>query len=237
MTSLWNVGVGTGDWGTLAAAVLLAGGAFAILGGRGPLFARVAPGRAAILGWVSWPARRPKRTPADLHPPTQGDGPIASGEKHLLRHADILRHLSEEQIAKIASQSQLFQAPAGWVLGTAGERGHYLFIILRGKAQLSAHTGAGEITVRIAGPGESFPLAALVGSGNLITSASAMTDMELLAIPRTTLLELCAADPAIGMGVYQAMAEILAERYRKTLGHLSAGAERALKEAEFWVNM
>jgi CRP-like cAMP-binding protein len=159
-------------------------------------------------------------------------------KRNILRETDIFRSLTQAQIDSVASLVQRSRVPAGQALAKAGEIGERLFIIISGDAQLSAYSAVGEVTVRIAGPGESFPLAALVGPGTLITSATALTDMELLLIPRTALTGLCAAEPEIGMRVYSAIAEVFADRYRKTLGHLSVSfQERVLQGADFLANV
>ena len=158
-------------------------------------------------------------------------------DSHIMKQVDIFRGLTEEQIDRVVSLGQRIRVPEGEVLGTAGEFVNHLFIIIEGRAELSAHSAIGEITVRIAGPGESFPLAVLIGSGTLITSASAMTDMKLLAIARSRLLALCSEDTAIGMWIYAAVADVLAIRYTDTLAHLTASAQRALRQAGFFANV
>ena len=115
--------------------------------------------------------------------------------------------------------------------------GDKIFIILEGEAQLSSKSAVGRITVRIAGAGESFPLAALVRSGSLITSAEALTDMEVVEIPRTNLEWLCSSSPNIGMRIYRNVADLLATRYERTLDHLAMTAEKAVKDAEFMANI
>ena len=122
-------------------------------------------------------------------------------------------------------------------LGVAGESGYQLYIIMGGRAQLSAQSALGDITVRVAGPGESFPLAALIGSGTLITSVRAMTDMELLAIPCSRLRALCSENSEIGMHIYKEIADVLANRYKRTLRHLATGAEGVLPAADIWANV
>lgn len=154
-----------------------------------------------------------------------------------LKDVDIFKGLTDEQIERVAALGDPVRVSAGQALGRAGELGDRLFIITEGKAELSAHSSVGEITVRTAGPGESFPLAALVGSGILITSVEAMTDMDLLAIPSLRLRKLCLDEPEIGMRLYAAIAEVLGQRYSRTLARLTASAERVLKEADFFANV
>ena len=60
--------------------------------------------------------------------------------------------------------------------------------------------------------------------------------MELLVIPRA-LLALFDNDSDIGMRMYASIAEVLAARYGRTLAHLTANAEAALQEADFFANV
>lgn len=150
---------------------------------------------------------------------------------------DIFSGLTPTQAQRVASLGRVMEVPSYWVLGGPGEPGDALFIILDGKAELRARSALGEVPIRIAGPGETFPLAALVGSGELITAATAITDMELLAIPRAALLGLFAQEPEIGMRMYEAIAAVFLSRYRRTLDLLTSSANQALKDADFWVNV
>ena len=154
-----------------------------------------------------------------------------------LKGIDLFKDLTDQEIEQVAALGERINVSSGEILGKAGEPGSCLYIIIRGSVQLSAESPIGEITVRIAGPGESFPLATLIDPGTLITRATAMTDGEMLAIPRYELLALWKENPAIGMRMYAAVAEILASRYRSTLAHLGSRAEQALRGVDFWANV
>ncbi len=176
----------------------------------------------------------PTEAPATTGGPAESQ---ATQVVRLLMEADVFRGLSDEQIDKVVSMAQQIHVSAGQLLGEAGELGDHLFIIIQGEAQLSTRSGVGEITVRIAGPGQSFPIAILVGPGTLITSGQALTDMELLEISCSQLVALCSQDPEIGLRVYSNVADLFADRYRKTLNHLTVTMERALKDADFLANV
>ena len=158
-------------------------------------------------------------------------------EKGTLKEVDIFGDLTHEQIERVSSLGQQVEVPEGRMLGRAGEPGDQLYVILQGQAELSAGSTVGDITVRIAGPGESFPLASLIGSRKLITSVVAMTDMRLLAIPSDQLLSLCSEDTDIGMRIFATIADLLGTRYGKTLAHFTDRAETALKDPEFFANV
>ena len=134
--------------------------------------------------------------------------------------------LSDEQLDLVASLVERVPATAGDILGKAGDVCDYLYIVMLGEAQLSVSSSAGELTVRIAGPGESFPLSSLIGSGTSITSATALTDMELLVIPRHLLAGLCTQNPELGLKMYMNISQLMATRYARTLEQLAHGEER-----------
>lgn len=161
----------------------------------------------------------------------------SSLKRRLLKSVDVLRGLSDEQIDDVASYAEWRRVAAGEVLGKAGESGERLFVVIKGEAQLSAQLALGEITVRVAGQGESFPLAALVGSRILITSAKALTDMELFTIPSSRLVALCSQRPEIGQRIYLNVADVFADRYSKTLGRLAFSTKTAVENAEFLANI
>ncbi len=157
--------------------------------------------------------------------------------REALSWIDLYENLTDAEIEAVASVGKRVRVPAGEVLGTAGDPGDFLYAVVDGKVQLSAPSAMGEITVRVVGSGESVPLACLVEPGTLITNMTAMTDSDLVAFPRSDLLALWERNPAIGMHMATAMAGILANRYRTTLQHVSAGARQALEAAEFWANV
>ncbi len=144
-------------------------------------------------------------------------------------HLDIFRGMSAQHIQRVVALGHRIQVEAGEKQGKGGEVAESLFLILSGEASLSAQSDIGEITVRIAGPGESFPLASMLESGTMITTAEAVTDLELLAILRADLMALCSREPEIGMRIYSNVAQIFANRYSATLTQLALSAEREMR--------
>lgn len=234
-----KTGIGLAEYMLVAGTATLAVGQVAATwGGIGPYAAIVNLGFLIAFAFAYWVHRRIWAAEAGRQVPAPGTKTaVADMDRHLVRAVDILRDLSDEQIDQVVSLGRMVRVPEGQELGRAGEMGRCVFIVLEGNVEILAHSAIGEITVRIAGPGESFPLAAMLGIGTLITSVRAMTDTQMLAVPRASLLTLCAERPEIGMRVYASVADILAQRYRKTLSQLTTGAERALKESEFWANV
>ena len=144
----------------------------------------------------------------------------------MLNEVGPFRGLSEQHLNMVAALTSAQRVAAGDMLGEAGAQGDSLYVVVHGEAQISTSSGMGEITVRIAGPRESFPVSALIGSGALVASYKALTDMALLAIPRAGLADLCSENPELGLKIYMNISELVATRYARTLEQLAHGEER-----------
>jgi hypothetical protein len=146
---------------------------------------------------------------------------LSESEYETLRNADMLRALDAGQLRDVLMLGARRAAARGESLGVAGRLGEKVYVVLRNEAQLTTNTGFGPMTVRIAGPGETFPLASLVGYGMLVTSARAMREMDVWEIDRQRLLDLCQRRPEIGARIFAAAASVMASRYRDTLKRLA----------------
>ena len=153
-----------------------------------------------------------------------------------IQSVDIFKGLSDQELAQIVAIGRSISVPWGTLMARQGDVAPSVYIILEGQAQLTTASPQGEITVRIAGPGESLPLAALLGSGRLITTAYTLTDLRGMEMPRGTFQELIRQHPEIGMKVYQAIADILGERYQNTLTRLVGTVEQAFHLADVFAN-
>ncbi|MBI2964663.1 MAG: cyclic nucleotide-binding domain-containing protein [Chloroflexi bacterium] len=151
---------------------------------------------------------------------------LAGSEYETLRNADMLRALDAGQLRDVLMLGARRAVAEGESLGEAGRLGEKVYVVLRNEAQLTANTGFGPMTVRVAGPGETFPLASLVGYGMLVTSARAMREMDVWEIDRQRLLDLCQRRPEIGARIFAAAASVMASRYRDTLKRLAEAANQ-----------
>ena len=166
--------------------------------------------------------------PEDLAPGQERTAE-ATNQEFDFSSVDMFARLSREQISSVVALGRTVSVKEGETLGAGGEAGQNLYVIQSGEAQLTAQAEIGQIAVRVAGPGESFPQAVLLGEGTLITAGSALSDMTLLQIPRAPLLDLCTQDAAIGRGVYAATAQLFASRYSRTLTQLGMSASREIR--------
>ena len=148
-----------------------------------------------------------------------------------LADIDFLRGLESQDLQKVAALSLMTTVPHGTVLGRQNEQGRSVFMVLRGEAELTAHTPQGEVAIRIAGRHESFPLTSLIGTEPLITTATAMTEeLQLIQIPCEVLKDLCDGEPRIGLHIYRAIAQILGSRYRTTLARLTTNLDETVQD-------
>lgn len=149
-------------------------------------------------------------------------------KKSDMRRVDVFAHLNGEQASALMALGERRDVEAGTLLGHADEPPTTFYVILSGQAELSYGAQSGEIAVRLAGPGESFPWAAMRGSGNLVTNCKARTDMEVVAIPIDALTAYCHENAEVGMGFYRGVMDQFAGQYGRTLAMLAANVEQEL---------
>lgn len=138
-----------------------------------------------------------------------------------LRAVDLFQGLDDDQVSAIAALGDVQRIPNGSSLVEGGGVADTVFAVIEGHAELRTPSETiGGITVRNIGPGESFPLAALVGTGELITSGRSVSEMMVVAIPVGSLRSLCEKDGQLGWRLYANVASILADRYRVTVARL-----------------
>lgn len=145
-----------------------------------------------------------------------------------LRETDVFEGLTDHELRLVASVGRRRAVTAGERLAHAGSRGADIYTIFSGELRLLTRRGETESAVRVAGPRETVPLAALLDPPLLVTTIEAATDGEVFAIPRARLVDLCEIQPMIGLQVYRATAKAFEHRYRKTLDDLAASLQSVL---------
>lgn len=148
-----------------------------------------------------------------------------------LRETDVFDALTDHELRLVAGVGEVRPIVAGTRLAHAGHRGDNLYVILEGQVRLLARGGDGEVPVRVAEAGETVPLAVILDPPVLVTSVEAITDGEVLTIPRLQLLALCELQPMLGLHLYRAAAKVFERRYRKTLERVTDGLRKALELA------
>lgn len=140
-----------------------------------------------------------------------------------LTHTDIFRNLAPGRVELFADLGDVVDLPPDTILGVQGGRSEHLYVILEGTVQLSAPSVAGYLPLRNAGPGETIPLSALVGNGRLVTTAVAVSGVLAYQLPVAHVQRLVDQYPDVGASLFRQIAEILGERYRRTVDQWTAG--------------
>lgn len=142
---------------------------------------------------------------------------VAAAAKHpnieQLQSLHVFSECSREQLDRVSRTALLFHKIQGEPVLTHGNAVIGLYILLRGTVgiflpqakqasfQLVAPTFLGEIAFIDANPASA-------------TVRVTSQDLEFIVIPRERLIDLCQADPRIGLVLYRHIAETLANRLR-----------------------
>jgi CRP-like cAMP-binding protein len=187
------------------------------------LVVSIALGANALLGLRPAPALVPAARKAAARMARE---PRHEAIAKFLRKADVFQELNSHELRQVAQLTESRHFREGEFLAREGRQGDSLYVLQSGKVRLATREQDMDLTVRVAGPGETLPLASLLEPASLVTTAEAMTDVNALAIPTLKLMELCEMQPGIGHHLYRAVAVVMVQRYRTTLQRLAqmAGA-------------
>jgi CRP-like cAMP-binding protein len=120
-------------------------------------------------------------------------------------------------IERLASAATVRRISRGATLFREGNRNDQLFILVRGRLALDMFVPPrGEVRIMTLGPGDVVAWSALLAHGHMTTTAVALDEVEVLAIPAESLRAQCEAEPAIGYPLMRQMAQALAERLLAT---------------------
>lgn len=105
----------------------------------------------------------------------------------------------------------------GKVIFSDGDETGRLFLITAGRVRVGRHRADRECLFSVLGPGEVFGEEAVFDPGPTCTGASAMTEVEALAIGRRAVLSLLIADPDAAQRVMR----VMARRVRRLSGSIT----------------
>lgn len=130
-----------------------------------------------------------------------------------LAETPLFSGLSETALRRLAEMAEQRRYGAGEVLFHEGTRGGDLFVLRQGKVHLKMRVpGHGSIPILTLGPGQLVAWSAVLGAGEMTTSAVALEETETLAMPGGKLKELCEQDREFGCQFMERMAAALARR-------------------------
>jgi len=128
--------------------------------------------------------------------------------------------LNDADMELLAALGRVRTVPAGTVLIAQGQQLDRLYVLLDGHMEVAV---AGIGSVATLGSGEILGEMSFVDSSPTSATVQALDDVRLLDLPRPALEARFAADPALGMRFFRAVAVFLAERMRNTTARLGYG--------------
>lgn len=138
-----------------------------------------------------------------------------------LKNAELFGGLSEEQRRAVAALARERRAAAGETLFRLGEVAEALYVIQRGRVDLTfplqVMGETREVRFQSLEAGRTLAWSALVPPHRLTLSASATTDAELLVMERGRILALLEEQPPIGQVVMSNLAGVVAARFHELL--------------------
>ena len=153
-----------------------------------------------------------------------------------LRATPLFAELEEVDLERLAALSEPMQLAPGEVLLEEGTPGDAMFVVLSGELEVTKRSGGSELPIARVGPGAlQGEMAALEGRERSAT-VRALSDVEVLRIPREALRELLATGPDVALGILRTVAGRLRSteatlRQREklaALGTLAAGLAHEL---------
>lgn len=145
--------------------------------------------------------------------------PTAQSALEALRDVELFRGLPEAHCRAVAAMATERRAAPGEVLFELGARAETLFVIRRGRVDLTFPLQVlgeqREVRFQSLEAGRALGWSALVPPHELTMSARTTTEVDLVVLPGASLLELLAAHPAIGHRVMSNLAGVVAARFHE----------------------
>lgn len=129
---------------------------------------------------------------------------------------DLLEGIPREAVTRILALGSSKTLPKGTVLFALGDQATHLFLVVGGRVNLTlplrvggAHQD-GMVEERL--PGQFLGWSGLIRPHQYTLQAVAEEETELLALPRTALLDLFSAEPALGYTILTNVAKVIGQR-------------------------
>ena len=134
-------------------------------------------------------------------------------QRDLLRRSPLFACLGDRETDTMLARAHVARYRAGEEIFAKGDPGNSMMAVLKGRIQISAPSADGrQMVLTIMHEGDVFGEIALLDGKERTADATAMTDSELLLVPRRPFLELLERRPEIGVGLLV----VLCERLRRT---------------------
>jgi CRP/FNR family transcriptional regulator, cyclic AMP receptor protein len=153
--------------------------------------------------------------------PADTDTEPAVADPDDLRAVPLFQSLSDANLCSLAQTVAKRSAVAGQILCHEGERGHEMYIVLRGTVTLSKTVSDHETVLGQLESGAYFGEMALIGDAPRSATIRAATNLDYLAIDRDTLMTVIAQFPTVALQILRGYNDRLADTTER-LARLSA---------------
>jgi CRP/FNR family cyclic AMP-dependent transcriptional regulator len=137
----------------------------------------------------------------------------ASSQRQLLRRSPLFARLADAELDAILAHAATARHAEGDQIFAKGDPGNSMMAVLKGRIMISTPSPDGrQVVLTVMRDGDVFGEIALLDGGERTADASAMTDCELLIVPRRSVLALLERRPDLCIGLMV----VLCERLRRT---------------------
>lgn len=151
--------------------------------------------------------------------------------------AELFAGLSDEERQVVAAIGRRREAAAGQMLFRAGDPAEEVFVVVRGRVELTfplvVKGETKETRFQSLEPGRTLAWSALVPPHRLTLSARGSTEVELLAFERERLIRIFEQHPAIGYRVMSNLSRVVATRLHEMIqlwvGELQRGVSQTYR--------
>ncbi len=142
----------------------------------------------------------------------------------IARQAKYLNKLPSHQVLRCILAGAVENFPADSVILSEGAEITDIYLILRGLAAVSIYKDANPaLWLYVAGPGSLVDVCALLEPPTSPVTTRALTDLEVLAIPRGVFVDVMKEEAAVGFEILQELCSRLALINQVTLKEFSRG--------------
>ena len=139
----------------------------------------------------------------------------------LMRGLPIFKELTDDALARLASQVHGQRLAAGEVLFRQGEPGHACYVVLEGELEVIGHPGRSEVRLEVCGLGRMIGEMALIDPSPRSATVRALTASNLAVFDEQAFLELMHSNPGLTLDLLRDSTA----RLRATSQHMIADME------------
>src|SRR5579863_5118592 len=137
----------------------------------------------------------------------------ASSQRQLLRRSPLFARLADADLDALLAHAATSRHAAGDQIFAKGDPGNSMMAVLKGRVMISTPSPDGrQMVLTVMHDGDVFGEIALLDGGERTADASAMTNCELLVVPRRSFLSMLERRPELGIDLLV----VLCERLRRT---------------------